>query len=125
MSYDLDALHAKYGLAVASVTFATVSDVNGTTIIPGVSNQRGVIHQVSFISSQWAQLRITAATALGTTIWTGFAGQTPLVESTRTPCDAGASIFAHVASVAAVTGNGIIHVYYTYEKSGGLTPSSL
>jgi hypothetical protein len=119
MSYDLDALHQKYGLQMASVRFAQVSDLAGTTIIPGVSNQAGVIQQVTFTASSWANLSLGLSTAAGTMVWTGFAGQAAAVEQTRVLCDSGASIFAFLGSVAVTTGSGFLHVYFTYQKSGG------
>ena len=119
MSYDLDCLHQKYGLQLASVKFATVSDLAGTTIIPGVAGQMGVIHQVTWAASSWAQMSMGPATALGTTNWIGYSGQATEPELTRIPCDSGASIFAFLSSVAVTTGSGFLHVYFTYQKSSG------
>lgn len=119
MSYDLDALHQKYGIQVASVKFATVSDLAGTTIIPGVANQCGVIHQIVFAASSWAKMSLGLSTAAGTTVWTGYAGQTCEPEPTRILCDSGASVFAFLASIAVTPGSGFFHAYFSYQKSGG------
>jgi hypothetical protein len=119
MSYDLDCLHQKYGLQVASVKFATVADLGGTTIIPGVAGQMGVIHQITWAASSWAKMSIGVSTAAGTTAWVGYSGQATEPELTRIPCDSGASVFAFLASVAIVPGSGFLHVYFTYQKSSG------
>lgn len=115
MSYDLDALHAKYGVQIYSVAFATTSDVAGTTVIPGVAGQMGVIHQVSFMASVWSSARLERATGAASSYWNTFAGQTQVIEPTRIMCDAGASVFADVQGAGATCGNGVLKVWYTYQ----------
>lgn len=124
MSYDLDALHQKYGVQVASLRFATVSDAAGTTVIPGVAGQAGIIHQVVFGASAWANLSLGYSTAAGTMVYNAFAGQTMLTEGTRVPADSGASVFAFLASVGVVSGSGFYRVYYTYQRSVGVNIAS-
>lgn len=128
MSYDLDQLHQKYGLNFASVRFATQSDMVGVTLIPAVAGAEAVVHQIAFAASAWAQVQLDRATGAASAYWTGFAGQTQLVEGVRIVGDASAAIFADLASVSAVTGSGFLHVWYCYQRatnSGGASIGNL
>lgn len=122
MSYDLDSLSAKYGgMQIFSVVFATVSDVAGTTVIPGVAGQVAVVHQVTLTASTWCKAVLERATGAASSYWNGFAGQAQFFEGTRFVTDTGASVFAELASVAALTGNGLLRGYFTYQKGGAGT----
>lgn len=115
MSYDLDSLHMKYGIQIYSVSFATTSDVAGTTAIPGVAGQQAIIHQVAFMASAWSSARLERATGAASSYWNGYAGQTQIMEGTRVACDSGASVFADVQGAGASCGLGVLKVWFTYQ----------
>ena len=121
MSYDLDQLAQKYSLQIASIRFATATNLGGTTLIasPG-ANAAIVIHGVWFQASAWAQAAIEKATA-GSTYWTGYAGQAPLYEPVRVVCDAGASVAVEANTIATNAGSGLLRVWFTTQKAAGGT----
>jgi hypothetical protein len=119
MSYDLDQLAQKYSLQVASIAFATTTNLGGTTLIasPG-ANAAIVIHGVWFQASAWAQAAIEKATT-GSTYWTGYAGQAPIYEPTRIVCDAGASIVVEANTIATNAGSGVLKVWFSIQQAAG------
>ena len=125
MSYDLDALHQKYGLQVASLRFATITDLAGATLIAAASGAQAVIHQVVYISSSWSQVQIARATGAASAYWVGYAGQTAIYEPTRIVCDSSANIVGENASIAVTSGSGVLRVYFTLQKSTGVNPGAL
>lgn len=121
MSYDLDQLHQKYGLQVASIQFATATNLGGTALIAAPSaNIAIIIHGVWFQASAWAQAAIEKATA-GTTYWTGYAAQAPIYEPTRIVCDAGTGVFVEANTIATNAGSGVLRVWFTTQQAGGGT----
>jgi hypothetical protein len=125
MSYDMESLHAKGAVAIASVKFATSSDIAGLTLIAAAAGAAPVIHQISFAASSWANIQFGRATAAASSYWNAYAGQTPITEPTRIICDASANVYADLASVAVVTGNGFIRAWYTMQKGAGVAVGSL
>jgi hypothetical protein len=119
MSYDLDQLHQKYGVQVASVQFATITDLAGLTLVPAVAGGQNVIHQVLYISSSWSRVQLARATGAGSAYWVGYAGQTALYEPTRIVGDSGASIICENASIGITSGSGVVRVWFTVQKSTG------
>jgi hypothetical protein len=116
MSYDLDCLHEKYGIQIASVQFATVSDASGLVLIATTAGQAIVIHQVTLVASVWVKLSLSTSASSATPFWEGAAAQTRLYEPTRIMVDAGAGLVADLASVAVKPGNGVFHVYFTTQR---------
>ena len=119
MSYDLDQLAQKYSLQVASIRFATASNLGGTTIIasPG-ANAAIIIHGVWFQASAWTQVAVEKATA-GSTYWTGYAGQAPVYEGTRIVCDAGASIAVEANTIGGSSGSGVLRLWFSVQQAAG------
>lgn len=125
MSYDLDSLHQKYGLQLASVQFATVSDASGLILIATTTDSVNIIHQVTMAGSVWVRLQLGTVASSANPYWEGTAGQTFLVEQTRIQTAAGLPVFADLVSINASIGNGFFHVYFTQQKGGGVTIGSL
>jgi hypothetical protein len=119
MSYDLDELAQKYSLQIASIRFATTTNLGGTILIgTNAAGMGAVIHAVYFQASAWAQVQIDKATG-GSTYWSGFAGQTPLYEPTRIPCDGGTAVFCEASPIATNAGSGVLRVWFTWQRTSG------
>lgn len=127
MSYDLDCLHQKYGLQMASVQFGSTAERSSIALISAVANGVPVIHQIACAASIWANFRLSvgATAALGTSIWAGFTGNTTLTESLRIVGDASTAILFNATGVAADAGSGFFRVFFSIQRAGGVSVGSL
>ena len=119
MSYDLDALHAKYGINVASVKFGTTAERSSIALIAAVAGAFPVIHQVACAGSVYGFFELSQSTVAGTVNWQGFTGNTPLIEGVRVQMDASAVVNFHASGVGADMGSGFFRVWYSLQKGVG------
>jgi hypothetical protein len=128
MSYDLDSLHNKYAVQIASVAFTASAGRSSVTLVTAASGQAVVIHQVLAAASVWSQFVITESTAAATTVWQGNAGQTTLYEPTRVLTTASTTLVMNATGIGADAGNGFIRIYFTRQAaptSGGANIGNL
>lgn len=113
MSYDLESLKLKEGLSVASLVFATGTDMAGTAFIASVLNGQAIIHQIFLQASAFATVQLGQVTAAASGNWIGFGNQTAIVEPVRIPVPTATGVYL---SGANGVGNGVIRVWYTKES---------
>ena len=128
MSYDLDALHQKYGLQIASVAFTASAGRSSISLVAAVAGQAVVIHQVLAAASVYANFVITESTAAATTVWNGLTGPTPLYEPTRVLTSPSTTLVMNATGIGADAGNGFLRIYFTRQSaptSGGASIGNL
>lgn len=118
MSYDLELLHARSALSVASVRFASATDLAGTAVIPAVTGAAAVVHAIYLQASAYFPVQLERTTAAASAYWIGFGNQTPTQENTRFQCDVSSAVFL---SGTNGLGSGVVRIYYTYNRSTGNT----
>jgi hypothetical protein len=125
MSYDLDQLHQKYGIQVASVQFGTSVERSSIALIAAVAGAAPVIHQVVAAASIYSVFRISVSTAAGTSVWVGMTGPANFYEGTRIMGDSSTALTMNATGVGADAGTGFLRVFFSMQKSTGLSPSNL
>jgi hypothetical protein len=125
MSYDLDALHQKYGIQIASVQFGTTAERSSIPLIAAPAGAEIVLHQVACAASIWSAFRVAIGTGLGTSVWQGYTGNTPLVEGVRCVADASTALLFNATGVGADAGSGFFRVFFTLQKAAGVAVGSL
>lgn len=122
MSYDLEVLHQKSAMNIASLVFTSGTELAGTSFIPSSLNNQVIIHQIYFQASGFATCQMGRATAAASGYWSAMGTQTPSVEPTRIVVDAASGVFL---SGANGLGNGMIRAWYTTQRATGQTPGTL
>ena len=118
MSYDLDALHQKYGIQVASVKFGSSAERSSIALIAAVAGATPIIHQVACAASAFAIFQLGQSTAAGTMTYLTMCGNTPQIEGVRIVNDSSAVVNLFATGDAGVdAGSGFFRVYFSLQRS--------